>query len=586
MSRILIGFLLLALVAGVRGQNATQRELELTYPGVRFFGREGRTEMVYGRGMSYGLTARESADAWLNSYGGVFGAQGLSLHYVWAKSLKGGAMTVFAYSQTRQGFPVYGALVRVLVKNEPVPQVVFASARVGDEPRGGIGEVAVSAQAAAGIAAINGYGLARELPVFVQLVRDIGRQDSWAWKVITYPIHGEVGGYHVFVDAITGHILRTEPLIADADATGTVRAYATPLNWYPDLTTLSANVPVLTYLPAVKVTGPSVSTMTDWTGVYVLSFSGPGTVATGLGPTSASAGTYCWVYDWDGNGTYAGTALSGSGTVTPPAVRNFTLGPGPTIDYGVAQANAVVVLKEIYEFIYSYSSEIGDEPAWMSTPIRINVNYPWVFSGRSFYNSAPSPVIYFGQERILDGDLFVNACYSGVIPHEYGHHIIICIGLANSSGFAEGFGDTFVILMQDHPEVGRGWIYRGMTTEEPLRENPLVANCQYPISELDPCGSDWHAAGELLSGVWWDLRNNLFTTYSGAAGVEVCRSLFANWLFVTEGGEDELNPAYEATLIEVLTVDDNDANLANGTPNGADICAAFASHSISTASCP
>ena len=66
------------------------------------------------------------------------------------------------------------------------------------------------------------------------------------------------------------------------------------------------------------------------------------------------------------------------------------------------------------------------------------------------------------------------------------------------------------------------------------------------------------------------------------------RQLHVDWAFVTQGGDftghcaDEPygRSAHAQTLIEVLTADDDDENLSDGTPHRDEICAAFAEHGI------
>ena len=55
--------------------------------------------------------------------------------------------------------------------------------------------------------------------------------------------------------------------------------------------------------------------------------------------------------------------------------------------------------------------------------------------------------------------------------------------------------------------------------------------------------------------------------------------LFVAWTIITPGGSGN-NGAHPGTAIEVLTIDDNDGNLDNGTPNYDDICPAFGMHNI------
>jgi hypothetical protein len=100
-----------------------------------------------------------------------------------------------------------------------------------------------------------------------------------------------------------------------------------------------------------------------------------------------------------------------------------------------------------------------------------------------------------------------------------------------------------------------------------------------------------HEYGELLGGIWWDIRQNILASTSTLDSYEV----FVDWSFLTIGGETALcdgcgaaafkQSAGPRILEEVLEADDNDGNLNNGTPHDDEICAAFASHGIEGSIC-
>jgi hypothetical protein len=339
---------------------------------------------------------------------------------------------------------------------------------------------------------------------------------------------------------------------------------------------------VLSPLGSVRVDGPSGHAETLTNGVYSLTASGWIRVSAALGVTTSQAGSLCFVADFNGGTTGTGVALNGSAIVFGPGSYNFVLGPGGTIDSGVAQANAFVVLNEVRSLFRAY---LASDPAWLSTPVKVKVNLGGSPSNVGMYHQETDTIDM--RRLLVAGDPedplnYWNTCYEGILPHEYGHRLVVSLGLSNGTAFGEGFGDTLVILLTDAPVVGRAYLtYGGIDSN--VREDPTIANCQYPISSTDPCGGDIHPAGQLLSDIWWRIRNNLVSSLGGDVGVGVARGLFVSWMNITEGGENTLNAAFAGTAIEVLTVDDDDDTLSNGTPHDSEICAAFASHSIS---CP
>lgn len=72
-----------------------------------------------------------------------------------------------------------------------------------------------------------------------------------------------------------------------------------------------------------------------------------------------------------------------------------------------------------------------------------------------------------------------------------------------------------------------------------------------------------------MSGCVWDLRNQLLSTHP-ATYRDILSSLTINSILLHTG--TAINPAI---TIDFLTLDDDDANINNGTPHYAQIAAAF-----------
>ena len=83
-----------------------------------------------------------------------------------------------------------------------------------------------------------------------------------------------------------------------------------------------------------------------------------------------------------------------------------------------------------------------------------------------------------------------------------------------------------------------------------------------------------HADGEIIGGAWWDVALNLGSIQ---AREDLYFETFAAVLDQPTGSEGQL---YSDVLYEALLDDDNDGNLANGTPNYCAITSAFALHGI------
>jgi len=155
-----------------------------------------------------------------------------------------------------------------------------------------------------------------------------------------------------------------------------------------------------------------------------------------------------------------------------------------------------------------------------------------------------------------------------VAYHEFGHtlhrhSIIPGVGQFNHS-MSEGAADTFAVAMTGDSGVGRGF-YLNNT---PVRElNPA----QKKIWPRDADG-EIHDEGQIYGEAMWDLRTNLEAAMGPQAG-------FSQFLKIYEG---TLQRAVDipSCFAEALVADDDDGDLANGTPHECAIIAAFAAHGL------
>jgi hypothetical protein len=160
-----------------------------------------------------------------------------------------------------------------------------------------------------------------------------------------------------------------------------------------------------------------------------------------------------------------------------------------------------------------------------------------------------------------------NTAFSSVASHEYGHHIVNRLGLAQG-GFGEGFGDTVSMMIYDDPVIGRYF----QTSGAPVR-TPDTANQQYPCTSTEV-----HTCGQILGNIVWEIRRSYGNLLGTTLGRELVRQQHVDWARITTGGAgtNSLNSAHPLTAEQWLTIDDNDGNIGNGTPHYAQICGAFA----------
>ncbi len=164
-----------------------------------------------------------------------------------------------------------------------------------------------------------------------------------------------------------------------------------------------------------------------------------------------------------------------------------------------------------------------------------------------------------------------------VIFHEYGHRVTNARYQMASGGdnnivdgsLGEGFADLNSAFIRDDPRIGIG--FYGNNTK-------VIRNCDNTKKWPRDINPDIHISGEIISGAFWDLRK--------AIGLSATEHLFHFMEYQMPDGIGitdtiPLEEAFSNTLIATIITDDDDNNLANGTPHLKDILAAFKLHNIS-----
>ncbi|HYC76260.1 MAG TPA: hypothetical protein VEI02_01420, partial [Planctomycetota bacterium] len=148
----------------------------------------------------------------------------------------------------------------------------------------------------------------------------------------------------------------------------------------------------------------------------------------------------------------------------------------------------------------------------------------------------------------------INTAFSGtVVEHEYGHHVSTTIWWAHGrvvpGHLGEGFSDAQAGACEDTSVVGDGFSGVGTFVRD------MNNTCQWPMS----CGSGVHARGKVIGGCYWHTRTQFDAAY-GAAG----KAQFDEYLYQHFHGA----PMTETeSCLDFLVLNDDDANLANGTPD-------------------
>lgn len=561
--------------AGLAARSA-MAALERDCPGVGAERYLGRVSCVYGVPMAAADSPEQAAAKWLDVYGAALGAgpmgKGpgrLELSLRRADDVAGGKFRVFVYDQLIDGVPVELSAVRVLVRRGAVEglaptgvsqdAVVLVTAKIAvPDAEAGLAAVKVTAEDAVAIA--KGTPLLRSLTVWSQPERVVyfGEGDNAEWMTPrpAWAMNAEVPemenrrSVRVFVDAATGKLLHVRSNILHVDASGTGKGFGSP----GVRSDIAANPAATLVIPGMRIIASNGDeTFTAANGAY--SFTGLPEGATLT--ASLSDGLWVGVQDLQtGTAILSSTVNAGTGVI-------ITLNTTPT-EFTTAQVNAFIHQTLAHNFFKDRAPDFSG----LNVPLPAKVNF--ITAGGITYCNA----FYDGTATnfFQAGNGCNNTAFSTVISHEYGHHIVNQLGLAQGA-FGEGFSDCVSILLYDTTIIGQDF-----TTSGGAIRNPSTANQQYPCTS-----SAIHTCGQILGGVVRKVRTNFNAVYTSSLALDTTRQLFVDWAQITAGGQG-LNSAHPTTAIEMLTADDDDAVLANGTPHYCQIAAAFASHGISSPS--
>jgi hypothetical protein len=545
------------------------------FPQARLSEQGGRVTRVYGQPMTTAAGPQESAQQFLASHAGVFGVAADELvltgfpeaddpvQPVMYEGATGEYKFFLArYTQQRDGVPVFRSDLRLLVRNQADYPIVWAGSSLRD-----LGDFTVPALttvirhdlAEAAVAAIDGRTdlsgapLASLAPGLTSF--SAPEQVIWAGaaeEVVTPTLAVTYVGDNydnpdaerpekwLFVaDAATGEIVYVEDMIKFTDVTGTVEGRATEgdaADYCED--------EVATPLKWARVNIGGTVAYTDAVGEYVI----PNGGTTDVTVESRLWGLWFRVFNAAGSDSLL------SETVTPPGPADFLHNSANTSEIVRAEVNAYVQANVVRDFVLTYNPAY---PGLDQNEFPVNVNRTDGYCpGNAWYD-------YSSINFCLSGSGYPNTAWSGIIYHEYGHHLVNMAG-SGQDQYGEGMSDTIGLLIFDDPGCG-GYGFTGSCSQS-LRtaDNTL----QYP------CTDSIHYCGQLLSGCVWSTRNELIVT-EPVDYLDILSNLAINAILMHTGGS--ITPDI---TIDYLTLDDDDGYIENGTPHYAEIDAGFGAHNM------
>lgn len=542
-------FLGLLLVAGAialaqaQSPDALQVQAELTrqlqreHPGVLVYTEGDQVRRVWGKPFSYGSSAIDSAQAFVNRYADLFAPGASTLVLSGIQDVMRGKFTAVYFQQVVDGIPVDKGELTLLVREVEGHPLVLASsavrfvAPVDTAPK-------LDADAAIQIAQKLRPDLhANTKPELVVYPAEEATHLAWAFSVDRHALE-KPERYRVFVDAHTGALLEWRSEVYYADITGQTRGYATP-GLRPDS---SANPPQLRTIPKLRVSvvgGNSIFSGID--GAFTLPFTGTGSATV----RAELIGPAVRVSD------QAGSTLVLEQTVTPPTFVDFLFNSTPT-EFNTAQVNGLIHTQIVYDFVKSINPNYPGVDIQIPCNVNINNTCNAYYSNRTinFYRA---------------GGGCVNTCYSTVVYHEYGH-FVIAMGHPNASGdYHEGIADVTAAFLTVDPCLGIE--FQGVGTG-------CIRNAVN--NRLYPCSGGVHFCGQVISGAFWQTWLEMRSRYASNPqyALERVREWYLNSILLRPTG---ISPQI---TIDVLTLDDNDGDIYNGTPHYQQIATGFARHNL------
>ena len=423
-----------------------------------------------------------------------------------------------------------------------------------------------------------------------------------AWRFV-FRVAGDITTYEAIVDAHTNRVMEVRNLTLNVDATVTAGIYPTT-NTDPEIV-----VP----MPYVTVTNGGTK-ITDVLGIY--DYSGGTATATLNGQffrMSDNCGSISLSNGSDGNLAFG---TSGGTDCTTPGVG----GAGNTHASRTGFYHLTNINRKAINYLPGNS--------WLASKVTANMNIDdtcnayWSSGTLNFFKSGT----YQGTFCSNTGEI------AAVFLHEWGHGMDSNSGGAASEyGSGEAVGDTFAFLETKDACIGENFTpgipchncdasctgvrdveafsTRGaavIATPANITDNggpncdrwacPYYQQGIFPYQ--GPMGYEGHCESYIASSANWDLAQSLVDEYGAATGWQEMDRIWYDSLTpsksayrVASGGQCNINASIDGCgssnwYTVYLAADDDDGNLANGTPNGCRIWDAFQAHGIACGARP
>ncbi|MFY9233818.1 MAG: hypothetical protein WAO58_05080 [Fimbriimonadaceae bacterium] len=511
--------------------------LESKVPGVQFYMAGEEISRIYGKPFARGESPVDTAGRFVSTYGAAFNPGDAMFEFDRTQDVMNGKFTAVYFNQKLRGVPVDGGNLTVLVKNEQGYPAVLASSNVKEIEGIPTSPRVTRAQAANVVKKADRSLRAMGSP---ELVVYRGKTDTYlAWSMVADNVtKAKPKKFRAFVDANSGRILEWRNLIYTIDVAGSVQGVASP-GLKPDNST---NAPVQMAVAGLRVaiTGGNFA-YSNSLGDFVISNGGNSQVTV----TGDMRGRWVNVVPEQG------TALALSLNVTPPGPANFFFNTAPT-EFATSQVNALRHTELVHDFAKGINNTYPGIDVQMTANVNIDSTCNAFYAGDSinFFVSAGA-------------NSCPNTAYSTVVYHEYGHHIVASGHPGASGDYHEGMADTTAVMLTNQPNTGED--FSGPNTG-PLRS--AINGFNYP------CNGAPHDCGNVISGAFWLTNVALKSTIGDGPAITLTRSWYLNSILLRPNG---ITPAI---TIDVLTLDDDNGDITDGTPHYTEIEQGFGAKNL------
>lgn len=267
--------------------------------------------------------------------------------------------------------------------------------------------------------------------------------------------------------------------------------------------------------------------------------------------------------------------LDGSGTVMKKTLPEETFAQGISMLWesgGVEEIQAQIDAFQSVTRVRDHVVRLVDDIPWFDEQLTVKVNQKVDLDGNgtndicnAFFDG--STLNFLPSGEIGRGYACNNtAMISDIIYHEYGHAVHLSSVIPYVGEFdeavSEGFADSLATSITGDSVIGRYFLTNGSGIRD------LEPDMRWPEDQ----GYDPHQTGLILGGALWDLRGILREKHGVSAGDDLVDHLFFRMMRHTS----DMPSAFAG----ILMADDDNGDLADGTPNFCDIYDAFSAHGL------